>query len=91
MNFTLLNDLGFWKYIVAHQQKLLPMVPRIVVMDGFMCKMEHYVYYCSSKCTIANHHLVYFCRLRIDQVCGDCQVQHLVFKVGQTMFFDIDR
>jgi hypothetical protein len=55
IEFTQLQDFRLEMYTTSPLQKLLLMVPRIMVINGYRCKVNGCAYYCTSKKIIANH------------------------------------
>jgi hypothetical protein len=90
IEFTQLQDHHFEKYTTYAQQELLLVVPRIMIVNGYQCKVDGCVYYYTSKKTIANHCLANHFLLPFNGGCKPRQVQHLFKKVGYTAYFGVD-
>jgi hypothetical protein len=63
IEFTPLQDPRLERYTRSPPSELLPVVSGIMVVNGYRCKADGCVYYCTSKKTIANHRLANHYRL----------------------------
>ncbi len=90
IEFTPLQDPCLERYTTSPPPELLPVVPGITVVNGYRCKADGCVYYCTSRKTIANHRLANLFFLPVDASCQPCQVQRLFTQVGYTTYFGVD-
>jgi hypothetical protein len=90
IEFTQLQDPRLERYTTSPRQELLPVVPGIIVVNVYWCKVDGCAYYGVSKKTIANHRLANHFFLPINASRQPCQIQHLFKKVRYTKYFGVD-
>jgi hypothetical protein len=95
IGFTQLQDPRLEKYTTSPPRELLPVVPGILVVNGYRCNADGCAYYCASKKSIANHCLVHHFFLSVHDSARPCQVQRLFKKlgfrnVGYSPYFGVD-
>ncbi len=95
IGFTQLQDSRLEKYTTSPPRELLPMVPGILVVNGYRCNADGCAYYCASKKSIANHRLVHHFFLPVHDSARSCQVQRLFKKlgfrnIGYSPYFGVD-
>ncbi|CAK9856575.1 unnamed protein product [Sphagnum jensenii] len=82
IEFTAFQDLRLERYTISPPLELLPVVTGITIVNGYRCKADGCVYYCTSKKTIANHCLANHFFIPVDASRQPCQMQRLFKKVG---------
>ncbi len=90
IKFTRLQDPRLEKYTTSPRQELLPVVPRITVVNGYRCKADGCAYYSATRKIMGNHRRANHFFLPVHASCQPCQVQHLFRKVGYTAYFGVD-
>jgi hypothetical protein len=90
IEFTQLQNPRLERYTTSPQQELLPVVPRIRVVNEYQCEADGCAYYSATKKIMGNHRRANHSFLPIHASGQPCQVEHLFRKVGYIAYFGVD-